>query len=264
VGKKRIFNLIFVLLGLYILVFALLFIFQRKLIYLPTPAYPHNYAQMSIQNEDVNIEIIVLNKGNDKAFIYFGGNAEEVIANAQDFTLAFPDRTIYLVNYRAYGGSTGKPSEAGLFSDALASFDMIKSSHSEIAVVGRSLGTGVAMHLAANRALNQVVLITPYDSILALAQNRFPIYPVSILLKDKFDSLSLAKDVSSEVLVIAGAKDELIPNKHTQRLVDALSPEQTKLILIEEAGHNDISQYPAFYQNIKTFFLEYKRQTPNF
>jgi pimeloyl-ACP methyl ester carboxylesterase len=253
VETRRIFNLILLLLGLYLLVVVLLFIFQRTLIYFPTPEYPHSYRQISLRNENVSIEIIVVNEDNNKAFIYFGGNAETVIANAQDFSFAFPNRTIYLVNYRGYGGSTGKPTEAGLFSDALGLFDKIQNDHTEIAVIGRSLGTGVAMYLAANRAVDQVVLITPYDSILALAQNRFPIFPMSFLLKDKFDSFSLANDVKNDVLIIAGAKDTLIPNKHTQRLVNELGLEHTKLILIDEAGHNDISQYPVFYRSIKAF-----------
>jgi pimeloyl-ACP methyl ester carboxylesterase len=254
VEKKHIFNITLLLLGLYFLVFVLLFIFQRNLLYLPTPAYSHSYEKVSLQNQNESIEIIVLNKGNSKAFIYFGGNAEAVIANAQDFTFAFPNRTAYLVNYRGYGGSTGTPTQAGLFLDAVAIFDKFVAVHTEIAVVGRSLGTGVAMHLAANRGIEQVVLITPFDSILALAQSRFRIYPLSLILKDKFDSFSLAKKLNSEVLIIAGAQDIIIPNKHTQRLADALNPDKTKLVLIDQAGHNDISQFPAFYQNIQAFF----------
>jgi hypothetical protein len=261
---KSIQNVIYTLLGIYLLGFALLYVFQRNLLYMPTPVYSHNYEELSLLNEDVTVQIIVLNQGNDEALIYFGGNAEPVIANAQDFSSAFGNKTIYLVNYRGYGGSSSKPTQAGLFSDALAVFDKVKTQHSQVAIMGRSLGTGVAMYVAANRVVDQLVLISPYDSILAVAQNSFPIYPVSLLLKDKYDSVALAKHVNSQVLIIVGAQDKLIPNKHSQTLASALALEPARLIVIQAAGHNNISQFPIFYQSISTFFDEYKRQTSHY
>jgi pimeloyl-ACP methyl ester carboxylesterase len=257
--KSKHLHFVLILIGIYLACALVLFVYQRAFIYLPTNEYKHSFEQITILNNDVNIQVIVLNKGNKNAFIYFGGNAEAVIHNALEFSINFPSRTIYLVNYRGYGGSSGKPTEAGLFSDAIAIFDNVLAAHKDIAVIGRSLGSGVAMHLAANRAVSQVVLITPYDSILAIAKKQFPLFPISLLLKDQYDSVELANKVSASVLVLAGGKDRIIPFSHTQKLVDALGigkdkrQENLTMIVFEQAGHNNISQSVNYYKNLTSF-----------
>jgi pimeloyl-ACP methyl ester carboxylesterase len=257
--KSKHLHFVLILIGIYLACALVLFVYQRAFIYLPTNEYKHSFEQITILNNDVNIQVIVLNKGNKNAFIYFGGNAEAVIHNALEFSINFPSRTIYLVNYRGYEGCSGKPTEAGLFSDAIAIFDNVLAAHKDIAVIGRSLGSGVAMHLAANRAVSQVVLITPYDSILAIAKKQFPLFPISLLLKDQYDSVELANKVSASVLVLAGGKDRIIPFSHTQKLVDALGigkdkrQENLTMIVFEQAGHNNISQSVNYYKNLTSF-----------
>jgi pimeloyl-ACP methyl ester carboxylesterase len=260
--KSKLFNFVLLSVGIYLVCAALLFVFQRAFIYLPTIEYEHDFEQITLANDDVNIQVIVLNRGNENALIYFGGNAEAIIHNALKFSITFPTRTIYLVNYRGYGGSSGKPTEAGLFSDATAIFDNVSPAHKNIAVIGRSLGSGIAMHLAANRAVNQVVLITPYDSILAIAKKQFPVFPISLLLKDQYDSVGLANKVSAPVLVLAGGKDRIIPLSHSQKLVDALGSRKgnekeqknVTMIIFEQAGHNNISQSEDYYESLTSFF----------
>ena len=241
------------ILCLYILLTALLFIFQRSLLYFPTPNYEHNYEVLEVENDSERINIIKLNAGNERAFIYFGGNAEAVIANAQEFRLKFPTTTIYLVNYRGYGSSTGKPTEAGLFSDAVAIFDSIKADHVTVSVIGRSLGSGVAMYVAANRPVNRLALITPFDSIVAVARNQFPIFPISLLIKDKFDSISLSLKVDAPVLILAGQKDTIIPLKHSERLYQSFAEKQANMIVIEQAGHNNISLFDEYVESLSSF-----------
>lgn len=243
-----------VLVALYLLIAVLLFVFQRGFIYLPSGVYQHDFEQITLQTEDVEIEIIVLNRGHESAFIYFGGNAEAVVFNALDFIRQFPNQTIYLVNYRGYGGSTGKPTQAGLLSDASAIFDMFAPAHKYLAVVGRSLGSGIAMHVAAHRSVSQAVLITPYDSLVAIAKKQYPMFPISLMLKDPYDSIALAEKVSAPVLILIGGKDRLIPLQHSQNLFEALGPDTAKMVVIEQAGHNNISQFPAFYTNMMRFF----------
>jgi pimeloyl-ACP methyl ester carboxylesterase len=260
--KSKLFHFVLLSVGIYLVCAALLFVFQRAFIYLPTVKYEHSFEQITLENDDVNIQVIMLNRGNENALIYFGGNAETIIQNALKFSITFPTRTIYLVNYRGYGGSSGKPTEAGLFSDATAIFDNVSPAHKNIAVIGRSLGSGIAMHLAANRAVNQVVLITPYDSILAIAKKQFPMFPISLLLKDQYDSVGLANKVSAPVLVLAGGKDRIIPLSHSQKLVDALGSRKgnekeqknVTMIIFEQAGHNNISQSEDYYESLTSFF----------
>lgn len=249
-------DFLYILIALYVIAGALLYLFQRNLLYIPSAEYQHRFEQISIKNNKLTLEIIVLNQGRENALIYFGGNAEAVVANAQSFSEKFTNKTIYLVNYRGYGGSTGKPSQIALFSDAELIFDQLSQHHENIAVIGRSLGSGVAMHLASQRSVNQLVLITPFDSILAIAQEQFPMFPIAILLKDPYDSIALADKVSANVLLVAGGVDSVIPRKHTQRLFEALGKDKAQLVLIEQAGHNDISQFSAFYESISQFFSE--------
>lgn len=239
--------------SIYLVLAFLLFVFQRAFIYFPSPAYDHSYETFTLENENYSNEIIVLNRGNDKAIIYFGGNAESVVGNASAFSQDFKTHTIYLVNYRGYGKSTGKPSEAALFSDALAVFDHVNTAHKNTAVMGRSLGSGVAMHVAASRPVSAAVLITPYDSILALAKKQYPMFPISWLLKDKYDSASLAKRVTAPVLIIAGEKDTLISLSHSEKLLRSFNDGIAHMVVINQAGHNDISLFDQFKSTITHF-----------
>lgn len=246
-------KLLYAIILVYLGAMALLYVFQRSLMYLPTPAYPHNYPQMSVQSAGERIEVIILNEGNDKAMIYFGGNAEPVLASAKDFSEQFADTTVYLVNYRGYGGSSGQPKQASLFADAEAVFDHVAPAHQDIAIMGRSLGTGVAMHLGAHRSVSKLILVTPYDCIAAIAKNQFPIFPISLLIKDKFDSISLANKISVPVLFIAGGADTLIPPEHSKRLAQAIDKDYVEWIMIAKAGHNDIQEFNEFYPYIRRF-----------
>ena len=238
---------------LYVLVGVVLFFFQRKLLYFPTQSIPHSYDQENISNENETIKVIVLNKGKKEAFLYFGGNAESVIYNAADFLKVFPLHTVYLFNYRGYGGSTGQPTEKGIYSDALFLFDKIQNRHSKISIIGRSLGSGVATYLASKRSIEKLVLITPFDSIKNVAQKKFPIYPMSLLIKDKFDSIGRVKHIQAKTIAVVAENDNVIPNKHAFRLISEFPPNQITVKIIAGSGHNDISDKPGYYDCLKTF-----------
>jgi len=251
--KTALVNISFLLLFCYLGASILLYVFQRNFLYFPTEKYAHPYESMSVSSEGETLEIIVLNKGNTKALIYFGGNGEAVVANAEAFALNFSDVTTYLVNYRGYGGSSGKPTESGIYKDALEVYDQVQETHSYISVAGRSLGSGVATYLAANRPVKGVALITPYDSILNVARNRFSMFPVKFLLKDHYDSLSRAKEIKSNTLVIVAEHDQVIPMRHTQRLIDGFRQDQVLLKVIKNSGHNNLSNSAVYYELLKNF-----------
>ena len=240
----------------YVLIGMILFFSQRKFLYFPTEKIPHNYDLETISNEKETIEIIVLNKGKDEALLYFGGNAEPVIYNAADFLKEFPLHTVYLFNYRGYGGSSGQPTEKGIYSDALVVFDRVQKKHLKISVVGRSLGSAVATYLASRRPVEKLVLITPFDSIKSVAQNQFLIYPMFLLLKDKFDSISRVKNIQAKTLAIIAENDEVIPNKHSVRLVNEFPSSQITIKTITGSGHNDISDRSGYYDCLKAFITD--------
>jgi pimeloyl-ACP methyl ester carboxylesterase len=238
---------------IYITVGVLLFKSQRNFLYFPTPAIDHNFDEIIFSNENESISTIVINKGKEKAILYFGGNGESVASSAPDFAYIFTSHTVYLVNYRGYGGSSGKPEEKGLYSDAQYIFDQIRLRHQDVAVIGRSLGSGVATFVASKREIEKLVLITPFDSIQNVAQQKLWFYPMSILLKDKFDSLSRVKQIKAQTLLIIAEYDEVIGIKHTNSLVKAFPASQIIVETIENAGHNTLSADERYLLLLREF-----------
>ena len=238
----------------YVLIGAVLFFYQRKLIYFPTAKIPHDYGQQQLIHDNITLEVIVLNQGQKEAIIYFGGNAESVVFSAENFLDTFPRQTVYLLNYRGYGGSSGQPSEKGFFADALFLFDKVLEKQTTISVIGRSLGSGVATYLASKRPVKKMALISPFDSITRVAQNNFMIFPMFLMLLDKYDSISRVKDIKAETFVLIAEHDEVIPRIHSQRLIDEFAAEQITVKIIADSRHNDISDKVEYYQLLKDFF----------
>lgn len=249
--KKRIMFYI----SLYFAVGFILFLAQKKFIYFPSQPISHNYKSIDIENENFNINVIVLNsdKSSSKAIIYFGGNAETVAYNANDFIKEFPDYIVYLVNYRGYGRSTGSPDEKGIYSDALKVFDSIDVKPENIVLIGRSLGSGVATYVASKRRISKLVLITPFDSIQSVAQSKLFLYPMSILLTQKYLSAERVKHIKSKCLILIAANDEVIPFKNSIKLVNVFPKNQITYKVLKNTGHNNIHNDLSYYKFIKDF-----------
>jgi len=151
----KIWHILSTLAMFYIVSALLLFFFQRNFLYFSSPEYQHPWQTQKFHHDNESINVIVLNQGREKSILYFGGNAEAVVYNAADYIKDFPDHTIYLVNYRGYGGSSGSPDEQALYSDALYIYDQIKSKHHNVSVIGRSLGSGIATYIASKRSIKK-------------------------------------------------------------------------------------------------------------
>jgi pimeloyl-ACP methyl ester carboxylesterase len=157
------------------------------------------------------------------------------------------------MNYRGYGGSTGSPSEGALFSDAVALYDEVADTHKEVIVMGRSLGTGVAVYLAESRPVKALILVTPYESMVALARHYYPFLPVNPLLKDRYESHRRAPRIEVPILALMAERDEVIPAKISSGLVAAFNPGTVEEVVIEGAGHNTIQEYEKYHLSIKNF-----------
>lgn len=230
--------------GLALLVYlgalAFLWLEQRRLLYFPQDTkVPAAQTNFSIENQGLTLRGWVLNPGQDRAVLYFGGNGDPVQNMRARLQQWAPQRTIYLLAYRGYGASEGTPTEQGLFADALALYDAVRNRHSGVAVVGRSLGTGVATYLAARRPVERLALITPYDSVERVAQVEYPIVPVGLLLRDKFESWRYAPDVHCPVLMVEAVDDDVIPEEDTERLRAVFSP-PPQWLEVEGADHDTI------------------------
>jgi len=209
---------------------------------------------MILQRPDANIRVSVREHDGPDALIYFGGNAEDVSMNLPNFVERFPNHALYLMHYRGYGGSEGEPSEAAIMEDAFALFDVVAKRHSRIAAAGRSLGTGVAVHLAAERPVSRLVLITPYDSMTYVAESALPYVPVKWLIKDKYESWQYAPAISVPTLILMAENDEVIPAESTQRLYRLFKEGVATLLVIPETRHNSIA-YSNIYWHALTAFL---------
>ncbi|HEO98787.1 MAG: alpha/beta hydrolase [Campylobacterales bacterium] len=233
---------------------VLLYIFQSSFIYYPTPAVNHPFSEKTFTHDGETIRVITLNEGKSKAIVYFGGNGESVAYSAEDFYEKFPGYTVYLVNYRGYGGSSGRPTQAGLFSDALAIYDKLKKDHQQIIAIGRSLGSGVAVYLASQREVEKLVLVTPFDSLQSVAQEIYPIFPMSLILKESYRSTEYAEKVTAKkILMLIAREDRIIPPEHAYRLAKAFTHTELMIEVIEERGHNTISYDQRYYSLLKEF-----------
>jgi fermentation-respiration switch protein FrsA (DUF1100 family) len=119
---------------------ALLFFFQRSMIYFPQPrSRVGDSTMITLSTDGAQVLVTARPRLGPNALVYFGGNAEDVSSSLPSLSLAFPDHAIYLLNYRGYGGSSGTPSEAALFADAMTLFDKVHTEHEHVVAVGRSL-----------------------------------------------------------------------------------------------------------------------------
>jgi pimeloyl-ACP methyl ester carboxylesterase len=225
---------------------AALFFFQRALLYYPQTRVLGTQSLERFQHGDTLLQLTVRPHPGPGAVLYFGGNGEDVSGSLGPLVAAFPEREIVLLHYRGYGGSGGQPTEQALADDALALFDRVHAAHPDVVVVGRSLGTGVAVRLASIRPVSHLVLVTPYDSLLELARAQFRAFPVALLLRDKFESWRYAPKVNAPVLIVAAEQDEVIPAASTARLGTRFAAGQARMVVVPRTSHNTISDAPGY------------------
>ena len=193
------------------------------------------------------------------AVIYFGGNAEEVSWTVSD--ARWPrEWTIVAVNYRGYGASEGAPGERELTADALAIYDAVARREDidprRIVVFGRSLGSAIAAHLAAERPVAGAVLVSPFDSLAAIGSEHYPWLPVSLLLRHRFDALADAKRNTMPLLAIVGESDSIIPPDRSRALFDAWAGPKTWQV-VPRADHNDLGADGTFWESVTRFLAEH-------
>jgi pimeloyl-ACP methyl ester carboxylesterase len=189
--------------------------------------------------------------------IYYGGNAENILWQALEPWPA--DWSLALVHYRGYGTSEGKPSEQALCADAERVFDALARrpdvDAERIVLAGRSLGTGVAACVAGQRRVRAVLLVSPFDSMVALGRRHYPFLPVALLLKHPFDSLGRANAIDAPLLVIVGGRDSIIPPEHSRRLYDAWGGAK-RWVEIASADHNDLGGQDEFWRPLREFLAQ--------
>jgi fermentation-respiration switch protein FrsA (DUF1100 family) len=179
--------------------------------------------------------------------LYLHGNGDFLAGFFGRFRDIIADGTgIVALSFRGYAGSSGQPSEQGLLRDADAAYAFTTARYSadKIVVWGFSLGSGVAVALAAEHRIGKLILEAPYSSIADVAAAAFPIFPVRLLIRDSFHSDQRIERVKAPLLIMHGANDPTIGIRFGERLF-ALAQEPKLFVRFPEGGHNDLDRYGA-------------------
>lgn len=151
---------------------------------------------------------------------------------------------LMMPTWRYNAGAGGRPSESGLLADARAALDHLAASgiaSNRIVLYGESLGTGMAVAMAAERKVAAVVLEAPYSSVADVAAARYPFAPVRSLIKAQYNSVARIGRVRAPIMIAHGTDDRVIPLRFARKLADA-APEGTEFRIFEGAGHIDMDQ----------------------
>lgn len=229
-----------------------LFAFQRSLIYYTQPRSNTEASTLITLPAAGTVHVSTVPRSGPDAILYFGGNAEDVSLDAADFATSAPTKAIYLLHYPGYGGSSGSPSQKSIFAASLALFDSVHTGHPNITVIGRSLGTGVAVWVASQRPVVRLILITPYDSLGDAAAAQYPLLPVRWLLLDKYESWRYAPLVTVPTRILVASDDEVIPRSSSDRLRTRFRAGLASYILIPGVGHNTIQDAPNYWRILST------------
>ena len=209
---------------IYLIITFILYISQRSLLYHPTE---NNYSgdmltvsidKIKIKNDD-NIELMAWYHEKDiekyKTILFLHGNAgslENRIHKINHFNDM--DVNFLIISWRGFSGNKGKPTEHGLYKDARSAVKWLINEgtiEENIIIYGESLGTGVATEIAQNINFAGVILESPFTSMVAAGKSKYPIFPINLLLKDKYESDKKIKNIKSPILIMHGEVDKIVP-----------------------------------------------------
>lgn len=237
-------------LAVYLSLVGYAFAWQRNLLYQPDPAFtappadgpPIQVVHLTAADGTRLIAWYLPPQGDNPIVLHFNGNAQGLAFQRWRWK-RFADAGVgfFAVGYRGYSGSEGHPSEHGLIEDSNAAYDWVAARYpaSRIVIHGYSLGSGLAVRLAAQRPARALVLEAPYTSTVDVAAARLPWLPVRLLMKDRFQSTDWIGKVHMPVLILHGTRDSVIPFRFGRRLFEmANSPKQ--FVAMRGSDHNTL------------------------
>ena len=258
---------ILLLIAGYILLCAVYFLIQEKIIFLPeklpenyTYQMPKPFEELFISTaEGVKINALYFKKAESKGIIiYFHGNAGSLARWGEvvnDFS-AFP-YDFFIYDYRTYGKSTGVKSEDGMLHDAQFIVKYLKQFYKEedMILYGRSLGSGLASYCGTLFKVKTVILETPYYNLYDVARHYAPFVPYKLLMKYSFRSDQYVQKIDCPVYIFHGTKDKIIPYSSAEKLAKKLKPKD-KFITIPNGRHNNLADFDMFQIELKKALLK--------
>lgn len=245
---------------------GLLFFLQRSLMYFPDPsrvlpaAAGLPQAQEHVLATEDGERVMIWHvppRGEGAVVLYFQGNGGGLALRVPRFRSLIGDGTgLIALGYRGYSGSSGSPTEKGLIADAHAAYAFAAARYpaAQIALWGESLGSGVAVALAAERPVGRLILEAPFTSAADVAAEVYPFVPVRLLMKDQFRSDERIAKVKAPVLVMHGARDNVVPIALGERLY-ALVRAPKRFVRFPDGGHEGLDAHGAI-EEAKKFLVE--------
>ena len=256
---------IFYIIGIYLFIVFLLYIFQRSLLYLPSnEKIDVTYYSMTelkpvyLKTSDGLILKSLFQKpktSKNQTILVFHGNAGHIGHRVKKFK-PFLDAGfgLLLLEYRGYSDNPGKPSEKGLQEDSIAAINFLSKHYiplNKIILYGESLGCGLATKLSTKEQFHSTILEAPYTSISDVAQHHYWLLPAKWMVLDQFDIIGIINKIKSPLLVVHGEKDNIISVAFGKRVFDT-APYPKKAIFIANAGHNNLYEF-NLYEKIFNF-----------
>jgi fermentation-respiration switch protein FrsA (DUF1100 family) len=259
-------SFVLIAIAIYVVLVGLMYFFQRGLMYFPdrvrtTPeaaGFPQA-SEQTLTTEDGERVLVwhVPPRGERPVVIYFQGNGGGLNLRVTRFQSLVADGTgLIALSYRGYGGSSGSPSEEGLIADARAAYKFAVEHYapSRLVLWGESLGTGVAVALAAERPVGKVVLQSPFTSTVDVGAAAYWFVPVRLLMKDQFRSDERIGRVSAPVLVMHGERDRVVPFRFGERLFSLVQSDK-RFVRFADGGHDSLDALGALAE-VKKFIGE--------
>lgn len=237
--------------SVYVLICVYLYLIQDKKVFnkkWAKPIEPKIAEKISFTASDgICLEGAITKNGENLPLVlYFGGNANNVIEFLDKVATKIKNFNFLGFNYPGYAKSQGKPCERCIEKYALEIFDKYKPDY----LIGRSLGTTVASFVASKRNVKGIVLITPFDSIENIAKSKYPIFPVSLLLKYKFNEAEFISKTNVPVAVIALKHDDVIPQNALKNLLKHVK-NLKKVVFLDGVKHGFIYEHPKIVEVLK-------------
>lgn len=181
--------------------------------------------------------------------LYFGGNSGSVAHRSSKIKAIGADgHGVFMLNYRGYGGSGGRPTEKRITADAVSAYDYLRGlgvAPHDIVVYGESLGTAVATQLTLQREAKALVLEAPFTSVVDVGRLMWPLLPLQYIMADQYRTIDRIGQVNVPLFIIHGGRDNVIPLDQARRVLHAANEPKT-LSLVPRAGHNDLFEQGAW------------------